>query len=263
MISFIEVFTYLSVGLAAGFLSGLLGVGGGLIVVPALLAIFHFLEFPTDNIMQMAVGTSLAAMIFTSGASAWAHRKGVNRGMFRELALGVCIGAFLGAVIAHLLPTTKLQVIFGIFISLFGIYFLVTANTVEHEGNIKPPHYLIMSLLGLVTGLISSILGIGGGIITVPMLAFFGVVLRQAISTSAWIGFLIAMIGGISFFYLGRQNAQFSGYVYIPAFILVGLAATLTAPLGAKYAYTSSSVFLKRVFGIYQILVGIIMIIFV
>lgn len=261
MIYFFEFFIYLIIGIVAGFLSGLLGVGGGMVVVPSLLVVFHYMGFSPQNMMQTAIGTSLAAMVFTSGASAWAHHKRVNWLLFKELVPGIILGAILGAITAYLLPTRQLQVVFGLFVCLFGTYFLLTAKNKEIEGKIKP-HYLIMSLIGLAIGAISSILGIGGGIITVPMLIFCGTSLQKAISTSAATGFLIAIVGAFSFLYLGleRGATESFGYIYIPAFIVIGLTAALLAPLGAKYAYSTPSAVLKRVFGIYQILIGLLMI---
>ncbi len=263
MIPILQFFIFLCVGIIAGFLSGLLGVGGGLFVVPSLLATFYLLGFYPENMMQIAVGTSLSAMVFTSTASAWAHRKGVNWILFKELFPGICLGAILGAFLAHLMPTKYLQIIFGIFILLFGIYFLATNKVQEMKGHIKP-HFFIMIFLGLVIGAISSILGIGGGIITVPILILFGISMPHAISTSAVTGLIIAFVGALSFLYLGLSHGVdgYGGYVYVPAFIIIGLSAALLAPLGAKYAYSTPESILKRIFGIYQIAIGILMIYF-
>lgn len=261
MVSIFEGFIYLVVGIIAGFLSGLLGVGGGLIVVPSLLATFYVLGFYPENMMQVAIGTSLSAMVFTSAASALAHRKGVNWFLFKELVLGICLGSILGAFLAHILPTKHLQVIFGIFICIFGIYFLTFNRINALERNSKPNSW-IMTLSGLLIGAISSILGIGGGIITVPVLIIFGASMRQAIATSAVTGFAIAIVGALSFAYLGSSEGVdgHAGYVYMPAFLIIGLSAAFLAPIGAKYAYSTPTIVLKRIFGIYQITIGLLMI---
>lgn len=258
-----EIIIYLFIGTFAGFLSGLLGIGGGLIVVPSLLVLFHFLGFPPENVMKMAIATSLAAMVFTVGSSAWAHRKGIIWHLFKSLVFGILLGAILGATIASIMPEKYLQIFFGFFVCLFGLYFLLTANIKEIEGQLRP-HFLVMTLIGLLIGAISSILGIGGGIITVPLLTIFGTPMRNAISTSAATGFVIAVASALSFFYLGlsQSNALSLGYIYIPAFIVIGLTASLLAPLGAKHAYSTSIVILKRVFGFFQIIVGILLIYF-
>lgn len=257
MLTFLEFFIYVVVGLLAGFLSGLLGVGGGMVVVPSLLLIFHWLNLPFENVMQIAIGTSLAAMIFTSGTSAWSHYKNLDQFLFKALAPGICFGCILGAFVAHLIPTQILQMIFAVLMLIFGVYFLLTANISELEKKIKP-HYLTLTLIGFAIGFISSILGIGGGAITVPLLLLFGTVLRTAISTSAVTGFLISIVGALAFLFFGLkyQTASKWGYIYLPAFLLIGLAAAPMATLGAKYAYTTSSPILKRIFGCYLLIVG-------
>ena len=263
MHSLFEFLIYLIIGLAAGFSSGLFGIGGGVIVVPALLTIFYALDFPPEKIMQMAVATSITAMVMTSGSSAWAHRKGVDWRLLKALLPGILLGSFLGAYIAYLLPTKTLQNVFGIFLCFFGIYFLLTAKNEEIEKKIKTNH-VMFGFLGVLVGTISSVLGIGGGILTVPVLILVGASLRKAISTSAATGFFIAFVGALSFFYLGWQEGDSfnSGYVYVPAFIVIGLAAMIMAPQGAKFAYSTSSMILKRIFGSFQIIIGILMIYF-
>lgn len=263
MISIVEFFIFLIVGTTAGFLSGLLGIGGGMIVVPSLLLTFHFLGFPPENRMQIAIGTSLSAMVLTSGASAWAHHKGVNWLLFKELIPGIFVGAILGSMIAHILPTKHLQVVSGVFIFLFGTYFFFTAEVRKLEGTIQP-HFFLLGMIGVIIGAISSILGIGGGIITVPLLILFGASLPHAISTSAASGFIISVIGTLSFLILGMQQSGVIslGYIYGPAFVIIGIAAAITAPLGANYAYSTSTGTLKHIFGAYQIIIGILMIVF-
>jgi uncharacterized protein len=261
MISLLELFIYAGIGIVAGFTSGLLGVGGGIIVVPSLLVCFYLIGFPEESLMQRAIGTSLAAMIFTAGASAWSHWKYVNWSIFKALVPGILLGAFLGALIAHWLPTKLLQVIFGLFLCLFGIYFLWTAAIKEFKREIEP-HFVIINILGLFIGALSSILGLGGGIVTVPALTILGIAMKNAISTSALTGFFIALMGTFSFLYFGlkQETAESAGYIYIPAFIIIGLAAAAMAPIGARFAHKTSTVILKRVFGVYQLCVGVLLI---
>lgn len=266
MLNFIEFPVYILIGSLAGFIGGLLGVGGGLIVVPTLVIMFNFLNFPKTHIMQMAVGTSLAAMILTSGASAWAHekQKGVNWNYFKKIFPGVSLGAVFGSFIAHLIPTHQLQIIFGLFAVMIGFYFLFTARAEENRFHLTPS-LLLMNFVGLLIGTLSSLMGIGGGIITVPFLTIFGAPLRSAISTSAVTGFLIALFGAVSFFFLGLKESTATGslgYVYVPAFLLIGLTAMCTAGVGAKYAYSTSTHLLKHLFGILLIIVGINFVIF-
>ena len=258
-----EIFIYVLTGLTAGFIAGLFGVGGGLVAVPALVLTFHRLGYSAESMMQTAIGTSLAAMILTSGASAWAHQrqKGVEWGICLSLAPGVVLGAITGAVIAHLLHKGGLKNLFGAFLCMIGVYFLMTAHVREREKG-RIPNRPKMIVSGFVIGILSSILGIGGGIITVPLLTFYGRPLKNSISTSAVIGFFIAIIGALSFIYLGLHqeiSKQSFGYVYLPAFMIIGLTAMLTAPLGARYAYSTSTPLLKRLYGLLLLLTGISM----
>ncbi len=262
---FLAIIIFAITGIFAGFFGGLLGIGGGLIAVPVLLLTFHLLGFSATNAMQVAVGTSLGAMVFTAASSAWAHyrQQGVNWHLFRLLIAGVAAGAILGALIADLLPSQKLAFIFGVFVFFIGVYFLLPTEKLEQPGELRPPHFFIMFTIGVIIGVISSILGIGGGIITVPILTAFRTPLRNAISTSAVIGFFIALIGAISFLFLGLKQPTFTysiGYLYVPAFIFIGLTSSLAAPYGAKLAYTLPTHVLRRIFGVALILVGFLMI---
>ena len=260
----LAILSYMIIGILAGFLAGLLGIGGGLITVPSLLLIFHLLDFPTPYAMQMAVGTSLGAMVFTAASSAWAHykQKGVNWHLFNLLTPGIVIGALLGAIIADELPSKQLALLFGCFICLIGLYFLLPSKSLE-ERNCVPPHFLMCSVVAIFIGAISTILGIGGGMIIVPMLTAFHTPLRNAISTSAVIGFFIAFIGALSFLYLGlkqQTSTESLGYLYMPAFIFISLTSSISAPFGAKLAHALPTAALKRIFGIVLIIVGILMV---
>ena len=251
-------------GIFAGLSGGLFGVGGGLVVVPILLFTFNFLGYSTAHTMQMAIGTSLAAMVFTSASSAWAHYKkeGILWKIARSLAPGIVIGAIIGALIADYLPSKQLEFIFGLFVCVVGIFFLIPSKLEEIRGYYNP-HFLIMNFIGVIIGGISSLFGIGGGIITVPILTTFRVPLKNAISTSAFTGFIIAIVGAFSFLYFGlhRQTYEASfGYIYFPAFISIGIVSTFVAPYGAKLAYALSPETLRRIFGIYLMVIGIIII---
>jgi uncharacterized protein len=249
---------YLLIGIFAGFFAGLLGIGGGLITVPALLLIFHRLGFPAETIMQTAIGTSLAAMVFTSASSAWAHylKKGVYWHIFIPLIPGIFIGSILGAFIVSILPSKSVALIVGISECLIGFYFFLPKTTYGKEWDFRG---WMFALVGVIIGIISTVLGIGGGVITVPILTVLKVPIRNAISTSAVTGFLIAIVGAISFLLLGFQHANKAetiGYLYIPAFLIIGVSSTLIAPIGARYAYIFPTEILKKVFGLLLIGIG-------
>lgn len=255
---------YVLIGSVAGFTAGLLGIGGGLIAVPGILLVFHLLDVPIEHSMQIAVGTSLAAMVFTSASSAYAHYrlKGIYWSVFFTLIPGVVLGAILGAIIADYLPSKQLAMIFGMLACVIGIYFLFPTaeeaiENVQYDSNV-----FLLSLIGFFIGIVSSIMGIGGGIVTVPILLGRGVPLRNAISTSAAVGFAIAVAGAASFLLLGLKQQTLNdtlGYIYVPASIMIGVTAVLAAPFGAKMAYKLPTEILRRVFGIYLLLVGIAM----
>jgi uncharacterized protein len=263
--SFIEIAIFSIIGVLAGFSGGLFGIGGGLIAVPCLLLTFHYLGFPSAHAMQMALGTSLGAMVFTAGSSAWAHyrQKGVLWDLFRSLAPGIVIGAILGALIADFLPSRLLAIIFGVFTVLIGSYFLLPDVFFKNQNHLNQPGICGMRTISIIIGALSSILGIGGGIITVPVLTAFGIPIKNAISTSAATGFLIAIVGALSFLFFGLNQDSHSGavgYVYLPAFFFIGLTSSILAPWGAKLAYLLPTHILTNVFGCFLIIVGIVMV---
>jgi uncharacterized membrane protein YfcA len=248
------ILLYCLIGAIAGLLAGLLGIGGGLVVVPSLYAILTFI--PLEYRLKIAIGTSLGAMIFTAGASFISHsyRKGVNWTYFRLLLPGVIIGAIIGAFIAFVLPGRWLELVFGVGFCLIGLYFLFPDS--QKTPFIHPYHLLA----GLVIGTLSSILGIGGGILTVPYLTWIRTPLREAIGTSAALGLPIALVGAFSFFVLGQESGG-TGYLYLPALGFIALTSTILAPFGAYLAYLLPTSILKRLFGIFLCAVGLYMLI--
>jgi uncharacterized membrane protein YfcA len=259
-------FIYLFIGSAAGFMAGLLGIGGGIIVVPALTLLFTWLDFPQVYRMQMAIGTSLGAMVFTAASSAWSHylKRGIDWSLFLLLAPGLVCGAVLGASIASALPSHMLKVFFALCLCATGVFFLVPQKIRKNESKIDRPRFLFI-LIGLGIGTISSILGMGGGLFTVPTLLLLRIPIKKAIATSAITGLLIALVGTVSFLSLGLDQDtgidKSIGYLYLPAFICIGISASILAPFGAKMAHALPTEHLKRVFGVFVIIVGIAMLI--
>lgn len=254
---------YAAAGLVAGFLGGLLGIGGGLIVVPALVWTFQLLGFPADRLMHLAVGTSLAAMVFTAAVSAYTHlmKKGINWHFFAGLAPGIVVGCVGSALIAENLSSKILEVIFGSFECLIGFYFIFFRPK-EREGPVKDISWFILAIIGIGIGALSTIMGIGGGIITVPILVAFCLPMKNSIATSASTGFLIAVIGAISFLLMGGEAKAVEGsigYVYLPAFALIAITAMVTAPFGARLAYVWPTLVLRRIFGVMLVIAGLVM----
>ncbi len=261
----VEWIGFVLAGASAGFVGGLLGVGGGLVTVPSMLIVFYLTgKLQMAHEMQVAVGTSLAAMMFTAASSALSHyfRKGIIWHLFLALSPGIVFGAILGAIVADDLPSSILKIIFGVCSFLIGLYFLCTKERKETDIEPKPRSKTVFFSIGILTGFISSILGIGGGIITVPFLTSMKTPIRNAISTSAATGFLIALFGALSFMFLGLKQESLGntlGYVYLPAFLIIGIVSILFAPLGTKCAYTWPTSVLRKLFALYLIAVGLAM----
>ena len=244
---------YLSLGAAAGFLAGLFGVGGGLLLVPVLLFLFNAQHFPADYAMHMALGTSMATILFTSFASARKHHQhgAVNWQAVRNITPGILFGTALGTLSAAVISPLGL----GIFFASF-VYFAAAQMLLETRP--KPsrqlPGFAGMSLVGTFTGWISSMVSIGGGTIAVPFLIWCNLPIRNAIGTSAAIGFPVAVGGTIGYIATGMSAhslpAPHFGFVYLPALLWVALASLVTAPLGARAAHRMQVELLRKLFAI-------------
>ncbi len=246
-----EFLLYIPLGIIAGILAGLLGIGGGLIIVPALVAIFSYLSFDKTVITHLAIGTSLATIIFTSVSSVWAHhqRQAVLWRVVSRLATGILLGAFLGGIMADYIPSKGLQWFFALFESYVAVQILF---------NFKPnaarqlPQTPGMLGAGTFIGGISSLVGIGGGTLTVPFLVWCNTSIHKAIATSAACGLPIAIAGSLGFVVSGWKQAGLPdyslGYVHLPSLLGIVSTSILFAPLGAKLAHNLPVDSLKKVF---------------
>ncbi|MEI6827978.1 MAG: sulfite exporter TauE/SafE family protein [Desulfuromonadales bacterium] len=249
---------YVSLGAFAGILAGLLGVGGGLIIVPVLTFIFTAQHLPDAHILHLALGTSLASIMFTSVSSLRAHhqRGAVDWMVVRRISLGIMVGTFGGSWVAAQLSTRFLKAFFVIF-----LYYVATQMLL----NIKPkPHRQLPGLTALfgvggVIGGVSSLVGIGGGSLSVPFLTWCNVAIHRAIGTSAAIGFPIAVAGAAGYVVngLSAQLPPYSfGFVYLPALAGIATASIVTAPVGAKLAHSLPVDRLKKIFALLLIVMG-------
>lgn len=251
---------YLVLGAFAGVMAGLLGVGGGLIIVPALAWILHLQGVAEGIIMHLAIGTSLATIVITSIASMRAHHRhqALLWPVFWRLTPGIVVGALLGAAIADALPSATLQTVFGVFVLTVAAQMGFGAKPAPHR---SLPGTLGMLAAGGVIGGVSAIVGIGGGSLTVPFLMWCNTTIRNAVATSSACGLPIALAGAAGFIITGWDNPNLPawslGYVYGPA--LAGIAVTTMpfAPLGAKLAHTLPTAILRRVFAGFLAIVGI------
>ena len=244
---------YLAVGALAGVLAGLLGVGGGLVIVPALVWVFRARGIDEAVVVHLAVGTSLAAIVPTAASSMYAHhrRAAVRWGLVARLAPGVVLGAWVGAALADILPTFWLQRAFALFALAAGVRMLVSRQVEPRRG--LPGSW---GLVGAGTGIgsVSALVGIGGGSLTVPFLAGCGVAMRNAVATSSACGLPLALAGAVGFIAAGWGDGRLprptAGFVHGYAAVAVAAASASLAPVGAWLAHRLPVAALRRVFGV-------------
>ena len=245
-------------GMISGFLAGLLGVGGGIVIVPILAFLLETSGIHTTTPMHIAVGSSLAIIVPTSLISARAHMQlgNVDINVIRKLGPFVFLGALGGAIAADNLDNASLKALFGMLAVLIGVSFLVRV-IVLRDGL---PALAGRSILGASIGLISSLVGIGGGSLTVPTLVSCGWTMRRAVGSSALMGLVIAIPGMISFMIVGLGAASdlplSTGYVWWPAVMVIAAAAYSTTKLGAIFSSKIDQALLRRVFGVFLMIVG-------
>jgi len=257
---------YLIIGAIAGIMSGLFGVGGGIIVIPALSTVFlRYTDISSSYSMQMAIGTSLAIMISTSAAALYAHhkRKVVRWDMFRHMLPGLMIGAVIGVMIAHYLPSSDLQIIFGVFLVMVGLRMIINKHSSRRENIFS---LKVIQISSLLIGSLSSLLGVGGGTLIVPFLLHCQLDMREATGTSVACSLSVGIVATISFMMAGLFSTQAvawsTGYIYWPAFFGVAIASTLLAPIGAMLAYRLPRELLKQIFGVFLLLMACDMLFF-
>ncbi|CAK0773798.1 putative membrane transporter protein [Gammaproteobacteria bacterium] len=254
-----ELTAYLAIGSLAGILAGLLGVGGGLVIVPVLLWVFSSLVMNPDVIPHLAIGTSLATIVVTALSSMRAHqsRGAIGWDWVWGLTPGILLGAWMGAVIAAWLPGSSLKRTFGCFVILLGVQMLLG---MRFERTWRLPGRWGLAGVGGVIGVLSALIGIGGGSLTVPFLAGGGVAMSRAVATSAACGFPIAVAGTLGFVWNGWGLPGLppgsSGFVYWPAVVGITFASSLLAPWGARLAHHLPAMVLKRVFAALLLLIG-------
>jgi uncharacterized membrane protein YfcA len=229
------------------------------VLVPALTWLLSRDPATADHAVHMAVATSLSTMLVTSLSSIVAHhrRGAVSWETTRQLAPTLLAGAALGTWIADQLSSPALGAVFGCFALLVGLHLLAGREPGEH---LHPPDRLRNGLAGLVIGSISSLVGIGGGSMTVPWLLWHGTRAQNAVATAAACGYPIALAGTAGFVWLGRGEVSAGpvlGYVYLPAFAGIAVFSMLAAPLGAAAVHRSPPALVRRVFGVFLLLVAL------
>jgi uncharacterized membrane protein YfcA len=244
---------YLLMGLAVGLFAGMLGIGGGVILVPVMVLMFSAQNFPADRILHLALGTSLCSIVFTSISSVRAHqsRGAVRWDIVRSVAASMVIGVLAGTLIADRIASRYLAMFFVAF-----VYYAATQLVLDFKPHPSRqlPGRAGMAATGLAVGAISSWVGVGGGVITIPLMALCNVPIRHAIGTSSALGLPIALSGTIGYIATGLGKDHLPtmslGYVYLPALIGIVVGTFVTVPWGAKLAHNMPVAALKRIFAV-------------
>lgn len=255
----------LATGVLTGFLSGLFGVGGGLVLVPVLVALFAVQQFDPAIHMPLALGTSLCTIVVNGMSSTLAHhrRGAVDWNIFSRLAPSLVIGALIGAQLASAVPSATMKVAFGIGELLVAVRLLTAGKPKPGRGL---PSSLGMSAAGAVIGTISAMAGIGGATLSVPYMTWCNVVMQRAVATAAACGLPIAVAGAIGYVVSGWSVSDLpawtTGYVYWPAAVAVMLAGVVMAPVGARLAHRWPPEKLKLGFALLLTVLGLKMLLF-
>jgi uncharacterized membrane protein YfcA len=243
----------LIMGAGGGFAAGLLGVGGGMVLVPFVTMIFTARGFPPQVVVHMAIATSLATIMFTSLSSVRAHHLhgAVRWPIVWLLAPGIVVGSMLGPWLAKQLDTSVLALVFALFVAFSATQMILNRKPSPSRELPGPP---AMFAVGATIGTVSGIVGAGGGFLSVPFMSWCNVKMHNAVATSAALGFPIALSGTLSNMYFGWNEpglpAWSFGYIYLPALLVIAMASVTMAPVGARAAHRMPVQKLKRIFAL-------------
>jgi len=243
---------YLALGAFAGVFAGMLGIGGGLVLVPALALMFAAqAQFPAGEILHVALGTSMASIIFTAIASIRTHHRhgAIRWDIVKTITPGILVGTGFGTLVAASVPTRPLALFFTFFVCVVAVQM---AMNLKPKATRELPGPGGIAGVGLGIGILSSLVAIGGGSLTVPFLTWCNVRIQHAIGTSAAVGLPIAIGGTVGYVFNGWGKAGLPagslGYVYLPALAILVAATMVTAPVGARLAHRLPVATLKRIF---------------
>ncbi len=247
------IIAFLVLGAFTGFAAGLLGIGGGMLMVPFMTMMLSYSGFPKELIVHVAIATSLSTIMFTSLSSVRAHhsRGAVLWPVVKLLAPGILIGSWIGAWIGASLPSSGLALFFAVFVGLSATQFLLDKKPAAAR---ELPGTPGMLTAGTSIGILSGLVGAGGGFVSVPFMSWCNVKIHNAVATSAALGFPIALAGTLSNIYYGMSEPNLPagslGFIYLPALLVVSLASVSTAPLGARTAHALPVKSLKKIFAL-------------
>jgi uncharacterized membrane protein YfcA len=250
---------YLATGAFSGYFAGMLGIGGGLIMVPILVWVLEAQGLPGTQVLHLALGTSMAAIAFTAASSVRAHHahRAVIWGIVRDITPGIVFGTLFGSTLAASLKTKPLSIVFSVFVYLAAGQILLNFKPKPSRGL---PGKSGMFGVGSVIGGVSSLVAVGGGIMSVPFMTWCNVTMHRAIGTSAAIGLPIAVAGTLGYIVNGLRGGALPdyslGYIYLPALVGLAAASMVTAPLGARTAHRMPVQTLRRVFAVFLLVLA-------
>jgi len=240
-------------GLFVGFFAGMLGIGGGLILVTLMVFLFSLQGFPADRIVHIALGTSLTSIVFTSISSLRGHHRhgAVRWDIVKVAAPGLAAGTLLGTFVADWMASEYLTVFFVAFVYYAAVRMFVD---MKRKPTRTLPGRAGMSVVAIITGIVSSLVGAGGGLLSIPLMTMCNVPMRNAVGTSAALGLPIAIAGAAGYIYMGMGQDHLPplslGYVYVPALVGIVIGTFVTVPAGAKAAHTMPVPRLKKIFAV-------------
>lgn len=258
------ILLYMVLGALVGFMAGLLGLGGGGILVPLLVSIFTYQGISVDNVVHLALGTSLTCMIISSTASIRTHasRGAVEWQVVRGLAPGIILGAFLVTQVAAHVNSVYIALFFALFMAIVAGQLFVNWQPKPSQ---KPICFRGLMVAGVGIGSLSALAAVGGGFLTIAYLGYKNVDIKRAIGTSAAIGFPIAITGTVGYSISGwsktLDNSNTLGYIDVPALLAISIASFITAPYGAGYSHRLPEAYLKKIFAIISLVVSIKMLV--
>jgi len=240
-------------GSIAGFIAGLFGVGGGIVVVPVTLWALNYQNIESEYIQHIAVGTSLTVMVFTTFVSSLGHyrKKAIQLKIFRNMAPGIVVGSIIGSMLASYIPSKSLQIVFIVFAYLVAVKTLVGFNP-NSSWNLPKPSGIFG--VGSIIGSVSGLLGIGGGVFNVPFLLACKVPVKKAVGTSATLSWSVAISGTIIYMWSGAQIGNLPegtlGFCYLPVAITLVITTSIFAPLGVRLTHALPEKLMRIVFGL-------------
>jgi uncharacterized membrane protein YfcA len=242
-------------GSGVGFLAGLLGIGGGLVIVPVLSSLLlHFDILPAEQVVIVAIATSLASILFTSTSSAIAHHKNGNVpwNLAPWIMTGVALGSLISGFMAALLPEQVVRIVFAVTVVLIALKMLYSSTQKDVSTERAIPSKGLLTIFTTITGGLSAMIGIGGGALLVPLLTFFSLDMKKAIGCASACGIVIALFGSIGYISSGSTHFVledgFAGFVYLPALVGIVCTSWFTAPLGAKATHSLPVPLIKKIF---------------